>query len=282
MKIKKYIPTRRIGNVFNQLVFPFCIAIYTLIPFYTEVGIAYYGFLVFVYSVFMYCLIMSFTPMGWISRRNNWLTNDPNNPIKKEKIEKYSILWFKDVKNGVACYYYPSDKKFVLSHIMFLNPARYEKEYGERKYQAQVRTDRISIPHYTAISDCDNCFSFNVGVIIDKQSATKANICKIRDEIMELAKDDYDQHIFVRFSFDEDTLYMEIHQLEHIKSVLVNKDNEKEYYIPEEYEKNNISISDRFYNILNTISIKNYLGSLMPKDIITEEEFKKVYGLGIV
>ena len=99
---------------------------------------------------------------------------------------------------------------------------------------------------------------------------------------MELAKDDYDQHIFVRFSFDEDTLYMEIHQLEHIKSVLVNKDNEKEYYIPEEYEKNNISISDRFYNILNTISIENYLGSLMPKDIISEEEFKKVYGLGIV
>lgn len=76
---------------------------------------------------------------------------------------------------------------------MHLNPLRYLKEYEERKYQFNVRLERLGIPMDAYMSDIVGDYSYGTYVRLAKKDASPENIKLVRETLIDLAKDDFER-----------------------------------------------------------------------------------------
>ena len=244
--------------------------------------VIYFGFLLLV-------VVWTITSArGWLSRRLHWLTGNGNLNISKEGRGKTKVLYSDEDADGISYAYRPADKLFYVNRTMYLNPARFEKEYGERKYQFQTRMQQTRIPLYLHTSDCESSISFLTSVMLEKKYATKGNVCRIRDVMRDLAREDFNQHLFTRLEFDDDTLCMELFHYQVVKAMLVSADGKVERYSPQELtveddqnERQVVEPSlppERFVEFFRKVKEEGRIDKLQPADLMEKEEFERIWG----
>ncbi len=230
--------------------------------------IAFFGFVLF-YSVWS-CY---FSARGWLSRRLKWLTGNGQMIIQQIGKGKQKMLFAINDKNDIWYSYHPADRMFFIKRTMFLNPTCFKKEFEERKHQFQTSMEQMHIPLNIEISD-ESCLSFNTSVGILKQDATKENVCRIHDLIRELAKEDYDQHLFRRLVLGDDTIYMETYHAIIIRMLLVSADGYVERYRPQVVSDEPSEHLDCIYwEIYNEYMFDN----VQPDNLIEENVFERMW-----
>ena len=153
-----------------------------------------------------------------------------------------------------------------------MNPIRYKKEYEERKYQYIVRLQRADIPSEAGLSECEDPFSYLISIRVNKRDATKKNMCQLNDIITELAKDDFDQHLFIRFRQNEFTMYLETYRYRILRMIDVPCEGNVETYsrelttLPPAIEKD-----------LDIINQHKLLDKLAPEDLIEQSYFEQLW-----
>ena len=170
--------------------------------------------------------------------------------------------------------YRPSEKRVYITRTMYLNPLRYENDYKERKSQIELRMEQTPIRFDWNVSDCNSILSFTVSVRLKKQNATKENVCCLRDVLKDLAKEDFDEHLFSKLMFDEDTVYLEFHHYNLIRMVLVDASGHIEHYSPQEPSE---EPSERMDEIFWEIFEDNRMDRLQPGDLIDADEFERIW-----
>ena len=177
-------------------------------------------------------------------------------------------------QNGLRYDYLPSEKTFHIYQTMYLNPRCYEKEYEERRCQLQKQIEQVQIPQVHCKTECDSNSSFSVSLRLKKRDATKENVCRIRDILKDLAKEDFNQHLFTRFVFDDDTVYLETYHYDIIRMMLVSAKGNVEHYNMQgpSYEP-----SERMDELYWEIDEDYLLYKLQPKDLIEAEEFERIW-----
>ena len=237
-----------------------------------NVGIFYSLFIYGLSLVLLICWFQDFYPRRWMSRRLRWLEGKERLAISQTGAGKEKILFTWD-KDGITYTYLPSVHLFFISREMFMNPARYEKEYDERKYQLQVRTEQTRISHAWSISDCESSLSFKVTIRMKKQDATKDNVCRLRDVVVDLAKDDFNQHLFSRLMLDDEMAFMETFHYQIIRMVLISADGNVECFNMREEPYQQSKHLSRIISMLR----KERLDKLQPEDLIEKDEFERIW-----
>ena len=127
----------------------------------------------------------------WINRRLHAMC--PNNyKTVKVVVDNYDQTGdVYDEENDIHFRYDAKNKKFIIGRAMHTNPLRYSKEYEERKYQFNVRLERLGIPMDAYMSDIVGDYSYGTFVRLTKKDASPENIKLVRDTLIDLAKDDY-------------------------------------------------------------------------------------------
>lgn len=247
-----------------------------LAPFIPSADIGVFGTII-IYGLFLVQLVSWFSyfyPRRWMARRLRWMVGEAQMPISQTGTGKGKILYTKEDNDGVSYSYIPSESHFFITRVMYLNPARYEKEYEERKYQLQVRMQQTQISLAWGISDCVSCLSFEVSIRLDKQDAKKDNVCRIREVIVDLAKEDFNQHLFTRLILDDETVHLETFHYQIIKMVIASADGDVERYDVSEFPYQR---SEHFSEIVSKLSEDNRLDKLQSGELITEDEFEQVW-----
>ena len=98
-----------------------------------------------------------------------------------------------DEENDIHYQYDAKNKEFIIARAMHLNPLRYLKEYEERKYQFNVRLERLGIPMDAYMSDIEGDYSYGTLVRLTKKDASPENIKLVRETLIDLAKDDFER-----------------------------------------------------------------------------------------
>lgn len=247
-----------------------------LSPFIPSTGMGIFPALV-IYGCSLIFLIFwyrDFSMRRWMSCRLRWLTGNGKMPISQIGRGKELMLYTYKDKDGVSYAYSPSERQFFMFLTMFMNPARYEKEYEERKYQLQVRTEQTKIEHAWGISDCESSLSFKVSIRLTKKNSTKDNVCRLRDVIVDLTKDDFNQHLFTRIMVDDEEIFIEIYHYQLIRMLIVGAaGNAERYDLREETD----SLSEQFFKIIDKLSEEQRLDKLRPEDLIEKDEFEHLW-----
>lgn len=235
----------------------------------------------FVFFTILFCagLIVSvysyYSPRGWLRRRLHWLAVDKNIKILETGKKRKKCFYTVEMDhNGLRYDYLPFEKKFHIYQTMYLNPRYYEKEYEERNCQLQKQIEQVHIPQVHCKTECDSNSSFSVSLRLQKRDATKENVCRIRDILKDLAKEDFNQHLFTRFVFDDDTVYLETYHYDIIRMMLVSAKGNVEHYNMQgpSYEP-----SERMDELYWEIDEDYLLYKLQPKDLIEAEEFERIW-----
>lgn len=229
-------------------------------------GLLYIAFIVqaIVFSIF--------SSRSWFSRRITWLTGNAKLPIEKSGKRKDKQYIAVNPQTETVYIYKPSEKRFYFHRRMYMNPIRYKKEYEERKYQYIVRLQRADIPSEAGLSECEDPFSFLISIRVNKRDATKKNMCQLNDIITELAKDDFDQHLFIRFCQNEFTMYLETYRYRILRMIDVPCEGDVETYsrelttLPPAIEKD-----------LDIINQHKLLDKLAPEDLIEQSYFEQLW-----
>ena len=98
-----------------------------------------------------------------------------------------------DEENDIHYQYDAKNKEFIIARAMHTNPLRYLKEYEERKYQFNVRLERLGIPMDAYMSDIEGDYSYGTLVRLAKKDASPENIKLVRETLIDLAKDDFER-----------------------------------------------------------------------------------------
>ena len=129
----------------------------------------------------------------WINRRLHAMC--PNNyKTVKVVVDNYDQTGdVYDEENDIHFRYDAKNKKFIIGRAMHTNPLRYSKEYEERKYQFNVRLERLGIPMDAYMSDIVGDYSYGTFVRLTKKDASPENIKLVRETLIDLAKDDFER-----------------------------------------------------------------------------------------
>ena len=250
----------------------------SIAPFISEVDGGTYIFIVIFFSFVLMIGVWSyFSPRGWLSRRLRWLTDKGEMPIYKEGKGRAKEFYNDDNEDGIAYCYRPAERLFYVERTMFLNPARFEKEYAERRYQFQTRLEQTHLPLELGISKCKSCMNFRTSVAIFKQYATKENVCRIRDVIKDLSKEDYNCPLFSKFTFGNNTMYLETVHYKVLRIMLVVSDVLVECYSP---QKATVKPSEQLAGIFEHIREDGLMDELQPNDLVEAEEFERIWNSG--
>ena len=200
---------------------------------------------------------------------------------KKVRVEIDSYSQTGDVydEESEISYRYDAKKKvFLMSRTMYMNPFRYPKEYEERKYQFKTRIEQLRIPIYGWISEPKSTIRFDTSVRLEKKYATPENIKKIRETILDLAKNDYSQNVYSKFVFEDNlTLYMETFRYKLVKAMLVQSDVVVERYSPEGDNDASQIISDKLASLFKEMCNQQQFDKLTKDDMIDKLEFYQIW-----
>ena len=221
----------------------------------------------------------------WKSMDNFWLYS--RLPVmcpkqyKKVKVEIDNYSQTGDVydEESEISYRYDAKKKhFLMSRTMYMNPFRYPKEYEERKYQFKTRIEQLRIPIGGWISEPNSTIRFDTSVRLEKKYATPENIKKIRETILDLAKNDYSQKVYSKFVFEDNlTLYMETFRYKLVKAMLVQSDVVVERYSPEGDNNASQRASDELASLFKEMYNQQQLDKLTKDNMIDKLEFYQIW-----
>ncbi len=271
--------TNRVGRAVCYL-FVVAAAVFMLLmlfaaPFISEVSIGGYILILVFFTFFLIVVLRSlYSAHGWLSRRLRWLKGKKQLTITSEGKGRKKVLYSDDDEKGISYAYKPAERLFFVNRTMYLNPARLEKEYSERKHQLQVRMKQTNIPLKWEISKCDGSLSFRASIGLLKKDATKENVCRIRNVMRSLAKEDFDQHLFSKHVFDDETVYMDSYHYQIIRMVLVGADDTVERYCPQDasddaYER----LDEKYWAMYDEARMTN----IKPADLIEADEFERIW-----
>ncbi|UKK50439.1 hypothetical protein L6472_10445 [Prevotella sp. E13-17] len=233
-------------------------------------GGAYIEILIVLFCVIIFSLCY-FLPTAWIRQRALWLTDNPNPDIWKSG--KNTVYSFYDEERQLCYEYSRKRKQFRIDALMFVNPGCYEKEWEKRSRKIRMRMEQTAIPHDGEIFVCSDCMYFSTSIRLAKKHATKDNLCKIRDIMVEMKKDDFDSPYYVCRSLEGDTVYIEYEKYKISRLLLICGDQKERYDIHDETEP-----SDDISNILDILyGDEECLEELKPENFISQEEFEKVW-----
>lgn len=273
--IRHYSETKRnnVGRAIRYIIFGAGIISMFVVPII--IGGKYILVNVFLSIVLLLGILSYFSPRGWLLRRLKWLTNN-NKSISIKKIwkGKTKILYADDDENGMSYAYCPAEHCLYVYKKIFLNPFRFEKEYEERVFQIQACLKQTNIPLDLFFSECDNCMCFRMSIGLQKQHATKKNVCSIHKVMREFAKNDFNKNLFTQFVFNDDSLYLETFHFQLIRAALVSANGEIEHYYPEEELGN---LSHRFVEILEEIQKKKLLEKIQRENLKEQAEFEFIW-----
>ena len=273
--IEKNRVARIIGYTFIVIALLIFLALLILTPIINGVTSDYIvGVAIFTFFVLV-LLIAHFSSFGWMRTRMNWLTGNPDLYIWKEGKGKEKEYWAEDPTSGIYCHYSPSEKYFYLDRRMFLNPLRFEKEYEERKYQTQVRLQQTGIPMRAGLTDCNSATSYSVSFQISKRYAKKENVIRLRDVLIDLASDDYDKHLFNKFCYDDNIVYVETYHYSIIRMLIMSEGNDKPRFV---YDKETVEeIPFEIEESIEKIGYDRFYDLLEPEDFIEQETFENLW-----
>ena len=233
-------------------------------------GGAYIEILIVLFCVIIFSFCY-FLPTAWIRQRARWLTDNPNPDIWGSG--KDTVYSFYDEERQLCYEYSRKRKQFRIDAFMYVNPGCYEKEWEKRSRKIRMRMEQTAIPHDGETSVCSDCMYFSTSIRLAKKHATKDNLCKIRDIMVEMKKDDFDSPYYVCRSFEGDTVYIEYEKYKISRLLLVHGDQKERYDIHDETEP-----SDDISNILDILyGDEECLEELKPENFISQEEFEKVW-----
>ena len=109
--------------------------------------------------------------------------------------KKDKLLYAESKDKTVSYYYHRREKVFFVNRKYFTNPLRNEKEYYERTYQFKTRMEQSHLPFRVLDSGYDNPFFFVVTICAAKEDATKNNLAKLNEILIQLAEEDQLVHI---------------------------------------------------------------------------------------
>lgn len=223
--------------------------------------------------------------VAWKSKDNFWINRrlpamTPNHyktaNVNIDSIEKNVNVWDED-----SCIRFAldlKDNKFRISRIMLMNPKRSSKEYEERKYQFHTRMEQSLIPYNELmISLYDSIFSFKVIVEFDRKKATIDNIRTVRSIMMDLGKDDFNQHLFVRVTYENQIVLLDTYQYNLIRAMLLVNESVVEKYSSIKTVDVSTTKSDTLVPLLEKYFEKNKLAKISIDDIIEEKDFEELW-----
>jgi len=210
----------------------------------------------------------------WIYRRLPMMSPRHYKTVKVEinSINQTGDVY--DVDSGISYRYDAKEKRFYMSRTMYSDPRRHPKEYEERKYQFETRIQLLRIPIEGWISPPVSTMSFGISVRLMKRYAKRENIRRIREVIIDLSKEDYNSRLFSKFTFGENTLYLDTYHYKIVRAVLVGADSFVEFYNP---HTSSAKPSDRLAGIFEHICKDGSMDKLQPEDMITEEAFDGIW-----
>ena len=240
-------------------------------PFSHIDGGEYLKLLILLGGLFIFAFIAYLSPMEWTRRRVRWLTDLRNPHISKYKEDEDTIYSFFDEKR-ITYEYHRKERKFHINTPMIVNPFRSEEEWEKRRHKIQARMKQTDIPHDGEVTVCVNCAYFYTNISLEKKDATKDNVCRIHDILMELKKDDYDQPIYTRETHNEDILYTEADDDGVRRLLLIHGDETERYEV-----NNDTEIPDRLSETYAILNDENTCEELKLENFITQEEFEKLW-----
>lgn len=267
----------------NKIVYPPLIFIGISIPIYIYALID--RSVDSIVTVCIWSLLLLF--ILWKSMDNFWINRRlpvmcPNN-YKSVKVvgnnseQKIDVC---DEEKDIHYRYDAKNKKFIIGRAMHTNPLRYSKEYEERKYQFNVRLERLGIPMDAYMSDIVGDYSYGTFVRLTKKDASPENIKLVRQTLIDLAKDDYFKRsdikqivaakdVCVAF-YDElsDTLYY-VHYVENKAIEILAENTESHEIVSLDYDE-----LDENYQHLEDLSKMLGSGEVAFVGTIPIEDFK--------
>lgn len=275
---KKSSESNEINRVGRAITYALVCIVLVILLIAIEVKGWSFVFFTVIFSVGLIVSVWSYySPRGWLSRRLRWLTDKGEVPIYKEGKGRAKEFYNDDNEDGIAYCYRPAERLFYVERTMFLNPARFEKEYAERRYQFQTRLEQTHLPLELGISKCKSCMNFRTSVAIFKRYATKENVCRIRDVIKDLSKEDYNCPLFSKFTFGNNTMYLETVHYKVLRIMLVVSDVLVERYSP---QKATVKPSEQLSGIFEHIREDGLMDELQPNDLVEAEEFERIWNSG--
>ena len=218
-----------------------------------------------------------FSARAWFLRRLQWLTGGKDIMIEDKGRWRSRILFTGKDKDGICYYYSPSDHQFFINRIMYLDPLRYEKEYEERKYQLKVRMQQTGVADAWGISDCESSLSFKASVRLYKRNATKKNVCQLRDVMVDLAKDDFNRHLFTRFNLGDETVYLETLHYKCIRMIHVSADGSIERLSLQELQKETAQPSETWNRVVDQLCEDGIMDRIGADDLIDQDTFEHMF-----
>ena len=150
--------------------------------------------------------------------------------------------------------------------------------YEERKYQFHTRMEQSLIPYNELmISLFDSIFSFKVIVEFDRKKATIDNIRTVRSIMMDLGKDDFNQHLFVRVTYENQIVLLDTYQYNLIRAMLLVNESVVEKYSSIKTVDVSTTKSDTLVPLLEKYFEKNKLAKISIDDIIEEKDFEELW-----
>lgn len=210
----------------------------------------------------------------WLFRRLKAMSPKHYRNVHVEEDRKEHTVTLCDPESSVWFTYNTKEKNLYIGAYLYTNPLRYQKEYAERMYQFETRMKFTEVPMAGSLPEQDSAIRSCVSVKVQKKYATPANITKIRDTLVSLKLDDYQENLYAHFPLGNDRLYVMTNQYRIIKAVLVTPGGVKEH----------IAIGDspdhhyaKLGNALQIMYDSHWLDQVRPENIISEHEFLEQY-----
>jgi hypothetical protein len=127
------------------------------------------------------------------------------------------------------------------------------------------------------ISLYDSIFSFKVIVEFDRKKATIDNIRTVRSIMMDLGKDDFNQHLFVRVTYENQIVLLDTYQYNLIRAMLLVNESVVEKYSSIKTVDVSTTKSDTLVPLLEKYFEKNKLAKISIDDIIEEKDFEELW-----
>ena len=127
------------------------------------------------------------------------------------------------------------------------------------------------------ISLYDSIFSFKVIVEFDRKKATIDNIRTVRSIMMDLGKDDFNQHLFVRVTYENQIVLLDTYQYNLIRAMLLVNESVVEKYSSIKTVDVSTTKSDTLVHLLEKYFEKNKLAKISIDDIIEEKDFEELW-----
>lgn len=244
--------------------------------------IGFYVFEFLFWLVVVVLILSRFSALSWLERRVKWLTGKKNvyKAIHSEGRGKEKLFIYYDEEAAMHYIYHYKTKYFYFLRAMFTNPSRHSKEYGERKYQFFTRMEQTRLPLELHVwPEEESCILFKTMVRMSKKDATKDNVRRIRDVMLHLAKDDYQQPVYLRFTYDDCTLYLETIHGRFERVALVDDKGlvEPFSYQGEDFSDPDHPVSQRLVELLCDVSDNDRLYKVSPQEIVDADTFNRLW-----